>query len=1267
MKGLNIESFPIGGNYDQKELLEHITDETTRNRYYMTISQIACKDCNKWFLYSADAAERDRQAGKTPPERCPECRPKHRREYSVLGCSHMEVLQLRHNGHGGLGHYKRPRPEPKTVKPEALEIEPFPIEAVVGRPDQPDTLLYGILKGSRRVHLVVGPTGSGKSTWLPYRLVSCSELIRKGPICVTEPRIPATEGPASFVGKLYYGNLETDSDSKEMRTVGPGMIVGYRHSEVGKSMTDSANRIIFMTDGTLLNEIKSGEVEKYSVVMIDEAHERSVNIDVILSLLKHKLSQIPHLHVVIASATVDSEGFKSFFGGNDKVACYYSDGFTYPILEVFSDETPAHWPGFSPGLDKPIDQNWEVINDVTIEKNILGPAPCYRFSLLDDFRLRYYPQFETLIYQGVMDEPARDRLFEASPKNDWRKAIETLYELSRRKRTLNDQVMLSISESIRGKIKVNNQGATLVPPEVQNRLLSAAMDMVVFLVARDETEAVHRNERWKRRECFEWPRLKKPGKVGHIIVFLPTTRLMQMGYEILSQTIDNLPGENRLFCYHREASQREKDEVAAESSPEQPVRKIILATPLAETSLTLDGLVYVIDTGLILETYYNADKKTDDYPTILHSKAGCRQRLGRTGRKEPGEGYRLYTREELQQHPAFTMPEIARSSPEQLIMTVVSAGLDPAFVKQEGALMQPPQRRWLSEAQKDLERFQALDKDGDLTAKGDELLHLSAGKLSDGILLVEADRFGCLWEMAIFLCFIRLKSEWSPDGKSKWLALWEPDSGPIFEDQISNDSDNIETVVLDDASLPRNIHPAWHNPYYRGNALLKQRVLRDGVLDDLELYLRIWQAWYRHEDNTARRSWAINHGVSHDALKRVERDLGLDPENSTEQGMLKKFWALDQKGRMIRDVDFDMLDKVRYLYAASAGDRIYKYDSGGAIQPVFKKINQKLTIHMESVWAKDASWKPLKHNESVQLSYFTCGTHAGKKLRHIVWLDPEWIKDGQRPDFKANSLDLWRCFAPSADLMHCRHGQWPFATGAEMCGLAWPMPMIEDPEALRKFQWRIRYQNDIGRKRIYLAKVVEVITWPKEMQPLIFVQLVSGPLLPSLPAADGDFPAIGASIDTRLVEKNGMIWAEILPYQKSEKLENEEEMVGEPFKTSHPKPDTAAPKNEHSFSEHPLPPIHQKPIRLNAKDAKPFLPKNSIVKAKFIEEKNRFFQFVLELPDGNEFIAGIPSTGPLADKLRKEMRPNRQCAIKVRDWIKKNDKTWPFILIQRWL
>ena len=1235
----------------------------------MSISQIVCKDCGIPFYYGDHAASSDRMAGRSAPERCGSCRNFHRREYSVLGTSHSEVLQLRTNGHGGLSHYIRDRQPPQEMTTQTTDREPLPINKII------DDLIVKLLTSPKRIHLVVGPTGSGKSTWLPFKLVSCVDLIRKGAICVTQPRIPATEGPSAYIGELYYGK-----DIKP--SVGPGLIVGYRHSLVGTSRTDSANRLIFMTDGTLLNEIKSGDVQKYSVVMIDEAHERSVNIDTILSLLKHNLPRFPELRVISASATVDAQTFINFFGGPEHVEQYVSDGFTYPILEVFSDETVAPWPGGLIPLDSfTKTSTWKKLDDKVMEREWLGPSPCFDCAMFSDYRLRYYPHFESLIFRGVMPNNEQKSLLNASSDSAWQDAIHSLYRQSRREHKIDESDSISITDSISGPLP-NQKHPDLyksVDQNIKSRLVNAAVNTICRLVERDETEAGRRHNRWQRRESYQWDKLEEPRIVGHILAFFPTTATIEQCAEILQKRLPDLPGKNQVFLYHRELSEDEKQHVTEKAAAESGLRKIILGTNLAETSLTLDGLVYVVDTGLILQTFYNPDIRGLDYPTILHSYAGCRQRLGRVGRKEPGEGYRLYTRKELKDHPSYTTPEVTRSDPAQLILNLVSSGLPPSFVNQPGALMQPPDSKWIRTALTDLHKLEAIDRDGDLTRRGTELMAIPEKNLLIAVLMCEADRFGCLWEMAVFLCFLGLPDKTGPDGQAKWLSVWVPDNRGVFEDQL-------EEKLFDEDGPAENESPvaadtAWSNPYIKANALIKQQALRCGCLDDLELYLRIWQGWIGQGQNPEKRSaWAYEHGVSAEALLRVERALGLDPKDTSETGMLRHFWAFDQKGIMKRDIHFEVLDKVRYLYAAANSNGLFIRSPEGVIcspnetRPV---PGMETIIQVESVWNSPEIHCPMRFGKPADLKTFiaTSKIKPRKKktlqaLRHVVWLDPAWVKNGL-PNLFDNPVLMAKKFSDFTDMYIIHHGRWPFARGSQLCGLAWPMPGISIPSATDVQQWRIRYAGGISARTQYPAILHHVVTWPQDTKQIGFVQLISGPLLPM--TLGQVRPSLGERIDVSLKydDKTECLWA----IQPKLRVESPESLVDVK------EPTVLVPELKPITKEPAPTPVSPKVIQMHRPEPVDFqklFPANSVVEAEFVKctasNDKAWITVSIPIPEGKNKKPtqerwNFPVFREFEKKQFTEAPAGKRCWVTITQWLNdtKSGQPKPRLTFKGWI
>ena len=171
-----------------------------------------------------------------------------------------------------------------------------------------------------QVIVVQSPTGSGKTTQIPVILYEAG-YAQSGTIAVTQPRRIAALSVSEFI-------------SKQLNTTYPGL-VGYKMRFEDK--TDATTKIKIMTDGILLQEMKLDPwLSKYSVIMVDEAHERSLNIDFVLGLLKRVLAERKDFRVIVSSATMNAEAFSAYFDGCPIVTI---DTITYPVTIVY--DTPS--------------------------------------------------------------------------------------------------------------------------------------------------------------------------------------------------------------------------------------------------------------------------------------------------------------------------------------------------------------------------------------------------------------------------------------------------------------------------------------------------------------------------------------------------------------------------------------------------------------------------------------------------------------------------------------------------------------------------------------------------------------------------------------------------------------------------------------------------------------------------------------------------------------------------------------------------------------
>ena len=418
-----------------------------------------------------------------------------------------------------------------------------------------------------QVVIIAGETGSGKTTQIPK---ICLELGRgvAGQIGHTQPRRLAARTVAERIAEELGSPL--------------GQTVGYKVRFTDVSADDTLVKL--MTDGILLNEIaRDRQLRRYDTLIIDEAHERSLNIDFILGCLRQLLPSRPDLKVIITSATIDPERFSAAFSGA-------------PIVEVSGRTYPV-----------------EV-----------------RYRPMDD--------------DGDLGQAISD--------------------------------------------------------------------------AADELSA-------------EGP--------GDILVFLS-------GEREIRDTADLLAGRERLevLPLYSRLSAAEQHRVFERRSASSYTRRVVLATNVAETSLTVPGIKYVIDPGTARISRYSYRTKVQRLPIEPISQASANQRKGRSGRTSDGICIRLYSEEDFESRPEFTDPEILRTNLASVILQMAAIGLGdvPAF-----PFIDPPDARNIADGLTLLAELNAF-KGGRITGLGRKLARLPVDPRI-GRMILEADKNGCVREVLI--------------------------------------------------------------------------------------------------------------------------------------------------------------------------------------------------------------------------------------------------------------------------------------------------------------------------------------------------------------------------------------------------------------------------------------------------------------------------------------------------------------------------------------
>ena len=455
---------------------------------------------------------------------------------------------------------------------------------------------------NNQVVVIAGETGSGKTTQLPKMLIELG-LAEKGMIGHTQPRRLAARTVAERI-------------AEEMGTK-IGDEVGFHVRFTGEVSRNTKLKV--MTDGILLAEIQRDKLlKKYSAIIIDEAHERSLNIDFLLGYLKQIMPMRPDLKIIITSATIDPERFAAHFGKLD------ADGelVPAPILEVSGRTFPVE--------------------------------------------LRYRPLSAEL---DLDDEDA-----DADSLEDDRDPLDAVTDAVR-----------ELAAEAPGDILIFFSG---------EREIRDAADALRALVASNK-----RLPRYEVLPLFARLSLAEQHKVFH-------------------------PG----------------------GAP-----RIILATNVAETSLTVPGIKYVIDTGTARISRYSHRTKVQRLPIERVSQASANQRSGRSGRTSDGIAIRLYSEEDYASRPEFTDPEILRTNLASVILQMISMGVvGSAAEVAQFPFVQPPEARAISDGVNLLRELGALegDKRAKITPVGRKLAQLPLD-VRLGRMIVEGAQRGVAKELMV--------------------------------------------------------------------------------------------------------------------------------------------------------------------------------------------------------------------------------------------------------------------------------------------------------------------------------------------------------------------------------------------------------------------------------------------------------------------------------------------------------------------------------------
>uniref|UniRef100_A0A023F1F8 RNA helicase n=2 Tax=Triatoma infestans TaxID=30076 RepID=A0A023F1F8_TRIIF len=441
--------------------------------------------------------------------------------------------------------------------------------------------------------VLVGETGCGKSTQIPQYLLEAGWCDDGKIIGITEPRRVAATMLATRVAEEKGSHL--------------GDLVGYaiRFDDC----TDSERtKIKYMTEGLLMREMMADPLlRNYSVIMLDEVHERTVNTDVLMGLLKKILKKQKNLKLIVTSATVDAEHIQEFFN-----------------LNTENDST----------------KNTSTI--LTVEG-------------------RLYP-----VHIYYLKEPAAD-------------------------------------------------------------FIKALVDTVI---------KIHRTE-----------------PAGDILGFLTGQEEVDLAVKLIENCEDS--SQLKLFALPMYGSLTNTEQIKVFRPTPKGMRKVVIATNIAETSVTIPGIVYVIDCGYVKMRWFDCESLLESLIVVPISKAAAQQRAGRAGRLRTGKAYRLYTEESFEKLNVETPCEMQRIELSGAVLQLKALGIDNIV---RFNFPTPPPAKSLLSSMELLHALGAIDENAQLTEPdGIRMAEFPLSPLHAKTLLASCE-FGCTAEIATILALLQVEN-----------------------------------------------------------------------------------------------------------------------------------------------------------------------------------------------------------------------------------------------------------------------------------------------------------------------------------------------------------------------------------------------------------------------------------------------------------------------------------------------------------------------------
>ncbi|AYV82053.1 MAG: HrpA-like RNA helicase [Homavirus sp.] len=472
-----------------------------------------------------------------------------------------------------------------------------------------------------QVLLIVADTGSGKTVLVPKYALHAFDY--KGKIGVTLPKQIVTKSAAEFSAKTLDVQL--------------GKQVGYQYKGSPNDANSSDTLLLYATDGTIKSRLLNDpELKDFSCIIIDEAHERKIQIDFLLYLLRETLKIRPDFRLIIMSATINADIFATYFSEFKFKEICIAGQRNYPIESIF--------------LKQPLE------------------------------------------YKDVINEGFK--------------------------------IMTNIMEND--------------SPSNTNNITSLANDIIFFVTSSNEAfELCKRLHTYISATCID-PLMKKSKIICNGDTYCVEVYSGMDPYKQNLAQDKNMYKQNKQFNY---------------------VRKVVIATNVAESSLTIDGIKYVIDCGYELKSSYDPNKRAKKLDRQLITVAQVKQRMGRSGRTEPGVCYHLYTKNDYENHmEKFPEPDIRVSDISYECLSLLGVQEINNVTNLIAVLTQfiePPKEVYIKGAITMLMQL-GLIKDGIITTLGRYTLDVGTNDTMSGIALTYSKIYMCSHEMIKILAMMEI-------------------------------------------------------------------------------------------------------------------------------------------------------------------------------------------------------------------------------------------------------------------------------------------------------------------------------------------------------------------------------------------------------------------------------------------------------------------------------------------------------------------------------